>query len=78
MDEMGESCSTYRRETTHTKFWSENLKDGDSRWEDNIKMDHREIGWEGVDCIHLAQVRGQWCATVNTVTFGFHKRRGIS
>jgi hypothetical protein len=24
------------------------------RWEDNIRMDLREIGWEGVDCIHLA------------------------
>jgi hypothetical protein len=25
------------------------------RWEDNIKMDIREIGWEGVNWIHLAQ-----------------------
>jgi hypothetical protein len=24
------------------------------RWEDNIRMDLREIGWEGVDWIHLA------------------------
>jgi hypothetical protein len=24
------------------------------RWENNIKMDFREIGWEGVDWIHLA------------------------
>jgi hypothetical protein len=24
------------------------------RWEDNIKMDCREIGTDGVDCIHLA------------------------
>jgi hypothetical protein len=23
------------------------------RWEDNIKMDLKEIGGEGVDCIHL-------------------------
>jgi hypothetical protein len=28
------------------------------RWENNIKMDHREIGW--VDGFHLAQGRGQW------------------
>jgi hypothetical protein len=27
------------------------------RWEDNIRMDPREIGWEGVDLIHLAQAR---------------------
>ena len=25
------------------------------RWEDNIKMNHRDIGWEGVDCIYLPQ-----------------------
>jgi hypothetical protein len=25
------------------------------RWEDNVKMDLREIGWEGVDWIHLPQ-----------------------
>jgi hypothetical protein len=24
------------------------------RWEDNIKMDLQEIGWGGVDWIHLA------------------------
>jgi hypothetical protein len=26
-------------------------------WEDNIKMDLKETGWEGVDCIDLAQDR---------------------
>jgi hypothetical protein len=31
-----------------------------SRWEDNIIMDLREIGREGVDWIHLAQDRDQW------------------
>jgi hypothetical protein len=28
-----------------------------SRWEDNIKMDLREIGFEGMDWIHLTQDR---------------------
>jgi hypothetical protein len=37
------------------------------RREDNIKMDLREIGWGGVDWIHLAQDRDQWRALVNTV-----------
>jgi hypothetical protein len=37
-----------------------------SRWED-IKMDVREIGWGGMDWIHLAKDRGQWRALVNTV-----------
>jgi hypothetical protein len=27
------------------------------RWEDNIRMDLREVGWGGVDWIHLAQDR---------------------
>jgi hypothetical protein len=30
-------------------------------------MDVREIGWEGVDCIHLVQDRYQWWAVVKTV-----------
>jgi hypothetical protein len=37
------------------------------RWEDNIKMDLREIGFEDVDCIYLAQDRDRWRAVVNTV-----------
>jgi hypothetical protein len=37
------------------------------RWEDNIKMDLREIGWGGMDWIDLTQDRGQWRALVNTV-----------
>jgi hypothetical protein len=34
---------------------------------DNIKMDVREIEWDGVDWIELAQDRDQWKALVNTV-----------
>jgi hypothetical protein len=34
--------------------------------DDNI-MDLREIGWEGVHWMHLAQARDQWQALVNTV-----------
>jgi hypothetical protein len=30
-------------------------------------MDLREIGWDGVDWIDLAQDRDQWRALVNTV-----------
>jgi hypothetical protein len=36
------------------------------RWEDEIKMDLREIGWGNVECIQLAQDRGRWRAVVNT------------
>jgi hypothetical protein len=34
---------------------------------DNIKMYLREIGWDGVDCINLAQERDQWRALVNII-----------
>jgi hypothetical protein len=37
------------------------------RWEDNIKMDLREIGINGENWIQLAQDRVQWQACVNTV-----------
>jgi transposase len=37
------------------------------RWVDNIKMDLREIGWDGMGWIDLAQDRDQWRALVNTV-----------
>jgi hypothetical protein len=30
------------------------LEDVGRGWEDNIRMDLREIGWESVDWIHLA------------------------
>jgi hypothetical protein len=37
------------------------------RWVDNIKIDLREIGWDGMDWIDLAQNRDHWRALVNTV-----------
>jgi hypothetical protein len=37
------------------------------RWEDNIKMDLREIGIDGTNWILLAQDGVQWRAFVNTV-----------
>jgi hypothetical protein len=37
------------------------------RWEDNIKLDLREIGFDGSNWIRLAQDMVQWRAFVNTV-----------
>jgi ribosome recycling factor len=34
---------------------------------DNIKMDVREVRWDGMDWIYRAQERDQWRALVNTV-----------
>jgi hypothetical protein len=37
------------------------------RWVDNIKMDLREVGWDDMDWIDLAQDRDRWRALMNTV-----------
>ena len=37
------------------------------RWEDNIKMDLREVGCGGLDWIELAEDRDRWPAVVNVV-----------
>jgi hypothetical protein len=37
------------------------------RWVDNIKMDLREIAWDVMDWIYLAEDRNQWRALVNRV-----------
>ena len=37
------------------------------RWEDNIKMDLKELGYVGMDWIELVQDRDRWRALVNTV-----------
>jgi hypothetical protein len=35
------------------------------RWENRLYL--KEIGWEDMDWIHVAQDRNQWLALVNTV-----------
>jgi hypothetical protein len=37
------------------------------RWMDNIEIDLREIKWDGMDWIDLAQDRDQWRALFYTV-----------
>jgi hypothetical protein len=37
------------------------------RWVDNIEMVLREIGWDDMDWINMAQDRDQWRARVNMV-----------
>jgi hypothetical protein len=57
----------------HIGFWSGNpegkrqLGRHRPRWEDDIKMDLREIGWGGIHWIHLTP-ENRWRAPVNTVT----------
>jgi hypothetical protein len=37
------------------------------RWMDNVKVDLRKVGWDGMEWIDMAQDRDQWRALVNTV-----------
>jgi hypothetical protein len=64
---MGGVCSTYGRDYTGNLNERDHLENPRRRWEDNIKMDLKEIGWEDVYWIHLDQDRGQWWDVVNTV-----------
>jgi hypothetical protein len=45
----------------------ETAKKNKTRWLDNIKMDFRDVGWDGMDWIYLAWTRDQWRTLVNTV-----------
>ena len=49
------------------------------RWEDNIKMDLREVGGGGGDWMELARNRDKWRALVSKVrNLRVPKMRGIS
>jgi hypothetical protein len=37
-----------------------------SKWVDNIKINLREIGWDDVDWIDMAQDRDHWMTLVKT------------
>jgi hypothetical protein len=63
---MGEKRNTYRTWVGKPEG-KRPLGRPSRRWVDNIKMDLREIGWDGEDWINLAQDRDQWRVLVNTV-----------
>jgi hypothetical protein len=70
---MGRACST--NGAKRNSYWILMRKPEGKRplerirrvWADNTKMDLREIGWDGLDWIDLAENRDQWRALVNTV-----------
>jgi hypothetical protein len=72
-DEMGRACSTNGEKRNAYRILvgiaeeKRPLARPRRRWVDNIKMDLREIGWDGMDWIDLTQNRDQWRALVNTV-----------
>jgi hypothetical protein len=54
--------------------WNITLGRPKHRWEDNPKMDLIQIGFEGVEWIHLAQGRVQWQSLVNLImNFQFNR-----
>jgi hypothetical protein len=61
----------YRMVSTHMLICSRRLIRNDNHYTtetyDNIKMDLKEVGWDGRDWIDLAQDRDRWRAYVNAV-----------
>jgi hypothetical protein len=70
---MGGMCSTHRRKKKYTKILvgrsvgKRPLRRYRCRWEDNIRTDLKEIGWEDVDWMHLTHDTDQWRALENAV-----------
>jgi hypothetical protein len=72
-DEMGGACSTNGEKMNAYRVLlgkpegRRPLGRPRRRWVNNIKMDLRDIGWDGVDSIEMAHDRDQWRALVNTI-----------
>jgi hypothetical protein len=72
-NEIGRACSIQRREEECIQGFTPEpegnrlLETPRRRWENNIKMDVRVTGWDGMDYFHLVQDRYQRKAFVNTV-----------
>jgi len=65
----GFSGKTSKKETTRRSS---------HRWEDNIGMNLKEVGWRGLNWIGLAQDRVKWRAVMNMVRNLIHKTQRIS
>jgi hypothetical protein len=51
---MGWAHDICGRREIHARFWQDEVKERDHleprhRWEDNIKLHLKEMGWEGMD-----------------------------
>jgi hypothetical protein len=63
MGEMGNVCKILVGEPKGKRLMGKHRR----RWEDNIVIDLREIGWGGMNWLHLTQDKNQRWALVNTV-----------
>jgi hypothetical protein len=73
-NEMDRTCNTYGGEKRHIEgFFSGETRGKEPlgrpwrRWQDNIKMDLREVEWRDIYWISLSQGRDRWRALVNAV-----------
>ena len=66
---MGRTCSTYRVLQKCIQSFSGKRLLGRQRcrWENNVKMDLREVGSNAGDWIDVAQDKDQWWAYVRAV-----------
>jgi len=69
---MGGACGTCGKQEKCVKGFGGGGREGNKtlgrprrRWECNIKMDHQEVGWRGMDWTDLAQGRNRRRALVN-------------
>jgi hypothetical protein len=72
---MGEGCGTHERVELIRNFVGKDerkrlLGRPVSEWENNTRIDCREIVWENVDWIYVAQDRDQWRDLVKAVHSG--------
>jgi hypothetical protein len=71
-DEMGKACSTNGEKRNAYRILVGKPEEKRAlgrprhRWE-GIKMDRREVGWGGTDCIDLAPDRDHWRVLMNTI-----------
>jgi hypothetical protein len=72
-DEMGGACSKHGAMRNAYKIFGRKPEGKKTlgryrrRWDDNIKMDLKEVGFGDVDWSHMAQDKDRWRAVVNTV-----------
>jgi hypothetical protein len=61
---MGRSCNTNDGERNANRIL---VGKPLGRWENNIEMDLREMGWGDIDWISLVRERDQWRALMDTI-----------
>ena len=83
--EMGRACNTYGREERYIQGLVGKIEGRRAfrrprcRWEDNIKMSFRQLGWRAcTEPVLLRIGTGGGLLWMRWWTFGFHKMREIS